>query len=221
MFIQLNGQILYYEKKGEASPIILVHGNGESHEIFDVLIAKLSKEYTVYAVDSRGHGQSASPKEFHYEDMAEDMAEFIDGLRIKKPAFYGFSDGAIIGLLLASKYPDKLSALIISGANLHPKDIKHRLYRKIRRRVRKTQDPLAKLMLTEPDIPLDQLAFISVPTLVLAGSKDIVKPKVTKAIAKNIPNATLQILENETHGSYVEHSDKLFPLIQDFLSKSY
>ena len=220
MFIQLNGQILYYEKEGEGSPVILMHGNGESHEIFDVLIPALSKNHTVYAVDTRGHGQSATPKEYHYFDMAEDMAEFIDGLSIQKPAFYGFSDGAIIGLLLASRYPDKLSRLIISGANLTSKDLKHSSLRKIKKDYKKTQSPLAELMLLEPSIPVDQLHFISAPTLILAGAKDIVKKSATKRIAKHIPSATMRIVEGEDHGSYVVHSDKLYPLICDFLNEN-
>lgn len=217
MFIQLNGQILYYEKEGEGSPVILVHGNGETHEIFDVLIPKLSQTHTVYAVDTRGHGQSATPKELHYADMAEDMAEFIEGLAIEKPAFYGFSDGGIIGLLLASKYPNTLSRLIVSGANLTPKDVKRSCFRRLKKDYRKSKNPLAELMLKEPSIPVEQLQFISVPTLVLAGSKDLIKKRVTKKIAKNIPNATLKILDGEDHGSYVEHSEKLYPLIDEFL----
>lgn len=89
MYIQLNGQILYYEKYGEGQPFLLVHGNGETHEIFDVLIPELAEHYTVYAIDSRGHGLSASPKELHYMDMADDMAAFIDALELKAPLFYG------------------------------------------------------------------------------------------------------------------------------------
>ena len=92
MYIQLNGQILYYEKYGEGQPFLLVHGNGETHEIFDVLIPELAEHYTVYAIDSRGHGLSASPKELHYMDMADDMAAFIDALELKAPLFYGFSE---------------------------------------------------------------------------------------------------------------------------------
>lgn len=220
MYIQLNGQILYYEKEGEGSPIILMHGNGESHEVFDVLIPALAKNHTVYAIDTRGHGQSATPKEYHYDDMAEDVVEFIEGLSIVKPAFYGFSDGGIIGLLVASKYPDKLSNLIISGANLTPKDLKYSFLHHAKKDYKKTKDPLAGLLIQEPAIPVDQLHFISVPTLVLAGAKDIVKKSATKKIAKHIPNATLRILEGEDHGSYVVSSEKLYPLIRDFLDKN-
>ena len=217
MYIQLNGQILYYEKTGEGQPFLLVHGNGETHSIFDVLTAELSRKYTVYAIDSRGHGLSATPKELHYRDMAEDMAAFIDSLELEKPLYYGFSDGAIVGLLLASAYPDKLDRLLISGANLKPKDIKGRAYRKIKRRYRKDKNEFSRLMIEEPDLTAADLGRIKVPTLVMVGEKDLIKKKVTQQIAAAIPHATLAILHGETHGSYVINSEKLYPLLQDFL----
>ena len=219
MYIQLNGQILYYEKYGEGQPFLLVHGNGETHEIFDVLIPELAEHYTVYAIDSRGHGLSATPKELHYMDMADDMAAFIDALELKDPLFYGFSDGGIVGLLLASKYPDKLSKLMISGANLTPKDIKGRTYRRIRRECKKNPNLFSTMMLNEPDIQPEDLHKIKIPTLVLAGEKDLIKKKVTKKIAENIEHATLVIVLGEGHGSYIEHSDKLYPLLYSFLNK--
>lgn len=220
MYIQLNGQILYYEKTGEGQPFILIHGNGGTHEVFDVLISQLSEHYTVYAIDSRGHGLSATPKELHYQDMADDMAAFIDALELEHPLFYGFSDGAIVGLLLASMYPNKLDKLMISGANLTPKDIKGSLYRHLKREYKKSHQELHRLMLEEPFITEEDLHDITIPTLVLAGEKDLVKKKVTQKIAQHIEHATLVIVPGEDHGSYVEHSAKLYPLLMEFLNKN-
>lgn len=219
MYIQLNGQIIFYEKYGAGPPFMLVHGNGETHEIFDVLIPQLAKDYTVYAIDSRGHGLSAVPNELHYADMADDMAAFIDGLSLDHPIYYGFSDGGIIGLLLASKYPDKLSKLMISGANLKPKDVSGKEYRALKKRHKKNPSILTRLMLEEPNIEPEELHTITVPTLVLAGEKDLVKKKVTKQIAEHIEHATLVIVPNEDHGSYITHSEKLYPILHEFLSK--
>ena len=219
MYIQLNGQILYYEKTGEGQPFLLVHGNDESHEIYDVLRSQLCEHYTVYAIDSRGHGLSATPKELHYIDMAEDIAAFIDALELERPLFYGFSDGAIVGLLLASLYPNKLDKLMISGANLSPKDLKGSMYRSLKKEYKKSHQELHRLMLEEPNITEEDLHDITVPTLVLAGEKDLVKKKVTQKIAQHIEHATLVILPGEDHSSYVEHSDKLYPILMDFLKK--
>ncbi len=217
MYIQLNGQIIYYEKSGEGSPVILVHGNKETHKIFDVLIPELSKEHTVYALDSRGHGLSASVSTFHYTDMAEDIIAFVHALDLVKPAFYGFSDGGIIGLIAAYKRPFLFSSLIVSGANLTPRGLKLSTRLPIRLLYLKNKDPLTALMLKEPNIKKSDLGKITTPTLVLAGSKDIVKKRETKRIASSIPDAVLKILPGETHFSYVVHSPKLFPLLNEFL----
>ena len=58
MIINVNNVKLYYEIYGQGKPIILVHGNSETHEIFDVLIENLKENYKVYALDSRCHGKS-------------------------------------------------------------------------------------------------------------------------------------------------------------------
>ncbi len=124
MIINVNNVKLYYEIYGQGKPIILVHGNSETHEIFDVLIENLKENYKVYALDSRCHGKSQNTNKISYDLMAEDMIEFIKKLNISKPVFYGFSDGGIVGLLIAIKEPKLLSKIIISGANLNPKGMK-------------------------------------------------------------------------------------------------
>ncbi len=219
MYIQLNGQVIYYEKTGEGSPVILVHGNGETHKIFDVLIPALSKQRTVYAMDSRGHGLSAAVSEYHYADMAEDVAAFVQALDLVRPAFYGFSDGGIVGLIAAIRYPALFSCLAISGANLTPYGWKFYAKLSVRLGYLKNKNPLARLMLKEPSITKAELSKITVPSLVLAGAKDIIKKSETKRIADGIPNSTLKILLGENHFSYVVHSPKLFPLLDDFFEK--
>ena len=85
MTINVNGITLYYEKTGRGEPLILLHGNGEDHTIFDVVSKQLSQKYTVYAIDSRNHGKSEKTAELHYEDMADDVTAFIRELQIERP----------------------------------------------------------------------------------------------------------------------------------------
>lgn len=218
MYIHINRQILFYEKTGEGRPLLLLHGNGEDHTIFDALIPLLSRTYTVYAIDSRGHGASNPTEEYSYAGMAEDIAQLITSLEIESPALYGFSDGGIVGLLLALHYPNLLSRLIISGANLNPRGMKWAFVHKIKQHYKKTHSPLERLMLEEPDIQPSALAGIQIPVLVLAGADDIIKPAHTKLIAKSLADAQLKIIPGEDHGSYIIHSDKLYPYIRDFLA---
>ena len=59
MNLQTSKVNLYYEKYGEGQPLILLHGNGENHKIFEKSIDVLEKHFTVYVIDSRGHGESS------------------------------------------------------------------------------------------------------------------------------------------------------------------
>lgn len=217
MNITVNGIDLYYEKTGHGAPMILLHGNGEDHTIFDVLTRQLAPSYTVYAIDSRDHGKSGKVKQLSYQDMMEDVAAFVRALSIESPILYGFSDGGIIGLLLAVRYPAMLSKLIISGANTRPDGTKKWFLALLRIMYLFTRNQKVKMLLTQPNITDAELNTIVTPTLVLAGSKDVVKDEHTRNIAKNIPGSALRILKGESHESYVIHSKKLYGIIEPYL----
>ena len=217
MYIQLNSQVICYEKTGEGTPVILIHGNKGDHHTFDELAETMSAEHTVYAMDSRGYGESATPKEYHYEDMANDVINLIRALDIEKPYLVGFSDGGIIALLVAIKESSLLSGIVCCGANLNPAGIHHRDLREIKKEYKKTNDPKTFMMLYEPDITPGELRSINVPAFIIAGADDCIKEKETKKIAENIKDSRLLILSGENHFSYIVHTDKLYQYISDFL----
>ena len=214
MLIGVNGIELYYEKTGQGRPLIMVHGNGEDHTIFDEAVGVLKENYTCYTVDSRGHGQSSPCKELHYKEMAQDMIAFMTELDLEDVAFYGFSDGGIVALLVAMNC-SRVTNLVVSGANITTKGTKlwFRLWLK-GMSIRK-KDPLIELMKNEPSISTAELSAIKVKTLVTAGSRDLIREEETRAIAEAIPQARLMILKGETHGSDIVHSTK----IADILTK--
>lgn len=217
MIINVNNININYEVYGEGRPIILLHGNSESHKVFDKLIDRLKRDYKVYAIDSRCHGKSENAKSISYELMAQDVISFIKKLDIEKPVLYGFSDGGIVGLLIAIAEPDILSKLIISGANIHPSGLGNINLFIYKIGYLFSKNKLVKMMISEPDITTQQLNSIKIPTYVLAGERDIIKPAHTKLIADNIPNSTLEIIPNENHGSYIVHSDKIYHIIKKYL----
>lgn len=210
MRITTNGVSLHYEVRGGKGPaLIMLHGNGEDHSIFDRAADYLEQVFTVYLVDSRGHGESSPVVEYHYQDMADDLAEFIRKLKLERPAVCGFSDGAIIGLIYASQHPGALSRLIACGANTHPDTLKG-LWMFVTRMGRvERKDPKVRMMLTEPDIGADDLARIDIPVTVVAGSRDCVKRSDTDFIASSIPGAELVIMKKADHSSYIVHSTRI------------
>lgn len=214
MWIDVNGIRMYYEVYGSGRPLIMVHGNSEDHNIFYDARVLLSKHFKVYVVDSRGHGHSTRVDEFHYDDMAEDMIEFMEKLDLRDVVFYGFSDGGIIGLLAAMK-TDRIGMLITSGANITPEGVGLPLKLLVKGLYAFTKDPKMKMILDEPHITTDELAQIKVPTVVVAGEKDLVKRSETEKIAKAIPGARFRIIEGEGHGSYIVNKSKIADIIME------
>ncbi len=216
MIAKVNGVELYYEKTGAGRPLLMVHGNGEDHSIFNEAVKELKRDFCCYTVDSRGHGRSSRVPTLHYENMADDMIAFMEALNLRDAVFYGFSDGGVVGLIAASRCA-RITTLIVSGANLSPKGVA----RKIRLSIwawnlLKPDDKLA-LMLREPQISEDTLRAIRAETLVLAGSGDLILPEETRRIAAGIPGAKLQIVQGEDHGSYIVHSTRIAAIIREFV----
>ena len=102
--------------------------------------------------------------------------------------------------LLASRHPGLLDKMVISGANTRPDAVRKwlRAVFGIINRIHK--NPLFTLMLTEPHIGSEQLQAITTPTLVLAGSKDLVVEADTRFIAEHLPNATLKTAAGKAPG---------------------
>ncbi|MDF2887312.1 MAG: alpha/beta hydrolase fold protein [Lacrimispora sp.] len=217
MFITVNGIRLHYEVSGKGPAVILVHGNGEDHRIFKETTDLLIKEYTVYALDSRGHGKSSGKENISYEKMAKDVAEFISIMELDRPIYCGFSDGAIIGVLAAVRYPELFSKMVVCGANAYPEGLKRRWLFLFGFLGMLFRDPKVFMMLNEPQISGKELGQISVPTLILAGEYDMVLTSHTEYLASKIKTSLLRILPGETHGSYVIHSRKLYFYMKRFL----
>ena len=214
MRVTTNGVSIYYEVRGKKGPaLIMLHGNGEDHRIFDRAVDYLEQVFTVYLVDTRGHGESSPVREYHYQDMVDDLSEFIRKLKLDTPAVCGFSDGAIVGLMFASQNPGVLSYLIACGANTRPETLGGFRMALDRMGDPERKDPKVRLMLTEPDITKEDLSRIDVPVTVVAGSRDCVKRNDTEFIANSIPGAELVIMKRADHSSYIAHSTRIVDVI--------
>ena len=216
--VDVNGVTLHYAVAGEGKPIVLLHGNGEDHNVFHVEMDQLvSAGYKVYAPDSRGHGVNEPLTEYHYADMAEDTWEFIRALGLEKPALYGYSDGGIIGLLLEINHPGTVGIMAVSGTNLSPEGLIPSFIEEYTAINEENPNPLVTMMLTEPDIDPEELKDIRIPVLVTAGEYDLVLRSETEKIAAALPDARMIILKNEDHGSYIVGSKIMGNLLIDFL----
>jgi len=217
MEIRTKRGLIHYTDEGVGRAVVLLHGNGENLSLFDGVCGLLKNDCRVIAMDSPGHGRSFRLKNYDYYEMADDIAGAIILLNLEEPVLFGFSDGGILGLIIAYKYPELLSKLIVAGANLNPRGVKasYRFSMQLSNFFR--PKPLFRLMLTGPDIKKEELAKIEIPVLVTAGSLDMIERRHTEAIAASIPSAKLRLLPGETHSSYVKDGERLYGIIRDFL----
>lgn len=209
---------LAYSVEGYGAPLIFLHGNNESKEIFDATVKVLKEHFTCICIDTRGHGNSSPVKEYHYQDMANDVDAFIRSYHLKNVTLCGFSDGGIVGLLLANMN-DQIEKLIVCGANTRPRGVKTKVWIMLNLEYFFKRDPKDYLMLKEPNIPLTDLNKIRQKTLVMAGEHDLILLEETKMIAENIPGSELYIVPGESHGSYIVHNEKLGHLIKAWMEE--
>ncbi len=223
---------LYYQEKGQGTPFVLLHGNGENGEYFQNQIEYFSNHYRMIAVDTRGHGKSPrGTAPFTMEQFAEDLNTFLEENNINNIILLGFSDGANIAIKFALKYQDKIKALILNGADLDTKGIKRSVqipieigYRMAKLFQNKSEEAklnaeILGLMVNEPNIKPEELHFIKVPTLVIVGTKDLIKEKHSRLIAENIKDSELSFVEGN-HFVAAKNPTEFNKKVERFLDKT-
>lgn len=198
---------LCYTKQGAGPPLLLLHGNGEDGSYFIHQLEYFSSRYTVYAIDTRGHGRSPrGTAPFTIAQFAEDLSDFMDEHDILRAPILGFSDGANIALTFALAHPGRVSRLILNGANLDPSGVKPQVQIPIvlgyklaslfagKSEKAKAHAEMLGLMVNEPHIDPEQLKSLRVRTLVIAGTKDMIKDEHTLLIAHSLPRSQLELV---------------------------
>jgi pimeloyl-ACP methyl ester carboxylesterase len=216
---RVNGTSIFYAAEGAGKAVILLHGNGGSHNDLETTQRDLAQAgYMVYALDSRGQGANARLSEYHYKDMATDVYEFIKTKGLEKPAVFGFSDGGIIALQLEVMYPGTLGAIATGGANIF---VKGALVPEFEQGflAQPTDEPLVKMMQNEPTMTPQDMHTIQAPSLIMSGEHDLILENHTRLIGENIPDARVKIIPGEDHGSYICNSPKLAALLLDFFNE--
>ena len=198
----------FYVEKGQGDSIILMHGNGEDCSIFNGQIDVFAQHYHVYALDTRGHGKTPrGDKPFTIRQFADDLMGFMDEHQIEKAHVLGFSDGGNIAMIFAMKYPERVDRLILNGANLTPAGVKRSIqipieigYRIAKLFGGKSDSARANaemlgLMVNDPNVAPEELGSIRAKTLVIAGTRDMIRKDHTMLIADSIPKARLVFIK--------------------------
>ncbi|MGW6280717.1 alpha/beta fold hydrolase [Kribbella sp. NPDC055071] len=110
------GATLHFEVTGSGPVLLLIAGGGTDAGIFDGIVGQLGASYTVVAYDPRGNSRSrydGAPADERVEQAAEDALALINEVAGDEPAYvFGTSSGAITGLELITRHPDRVRTLI-------------------------------------------------------------------------------------------------------------
>lgn len=210
--------------------MVLLHGNGEDCNYFEHQISYFSRYYRVVAIDTRGHGKSPrGEKPFSIRQFSEDLKDCLEAMNIAKIILLGFSDGGNIALEFALKYPKRVEKLVLNGANLFPSGVKAiyqwpieigyrmaKLFAKKSEKAKQNAEMLG-LMVNEPHIDPTELSRLTMPVLVVAGTKDMIKESHTRLIYKSLPNAQLNIIEGD-HFVANKNPEAFNEVVKRFLS---
>jgi pimeloyl-ACP methyl ester carboxylesterase len=114
--VKVNGMQMYYEVSGDGDPLIVLHGAYMNILSMGPIIPKLAKTHKVYALEFQGHGRTTDiERPITYQNLADDVAAFMDAVKLKKADVFGYSMGAIAGLQLAIRHPEKANKLVAAS----------------------------------------------------------------------------------------------------------
>lgn len=240
-FANVGEVTLHYKIFGNGNPLILLHGSSESWREWKAQISVLAKSFKVYAIDSRGHGQSSFVDgPMTYDLLAKDIVELTQQLNIDSAFFVGYGDGGIIAMKIAISHPTLVRKIVAIGSNSSPDTTA--VYAEVLEKVQKwdinktaaylkekfkgNPNPslmpqfvmrMQKMLLTQPNFSESDFKEIKCPALFMAGDRDIIKLKHTAMMADAVKNGFLSIIPAGTHYAFKEHPSSVNPIILNFL----
>ncbi|MEO6722398.1 MAG: alpha/beta hydrolase [Ferruginibacter sp.] len=239
-YLNVGSAKLYYEIYGTGKPLVLLHGGVYGYiDEFEPFIKRLSENYQVICIATRGHGKSEIGNEpFTYKQRAEDAYKVIRSITKDSVIVLGFSDGAFSGLKLAALHPELVSKLISIGAGDRSPNSKHEKFNYNPQSLMKYdsaffasrlalmpepsrwKECLTKLnkLYNEDYLSKETFEKIKCPVLVMAGDRDdYSSTEAVVKVAKGIKNAQLSIIPNCHHVVFFCNFPAVWEAIQPFL----
>ena len=239
-FVDARGIRAHYDVTGEGEPVLFLHGGFCSAEVLRP-VGELLAGYAVHAPERPGHGRTPDrPGPYHYADGVADTLAVLDELGLGPVHVVGFSDGAIIGMLLALEHPARVRSLVHISGNLRPGDDVFvpedeqagtmpdaESVRVAEEYARLSPDGpdhadevwarIIAMWESEPAIDPAALAGLRLPVLVMAGDRDVIALSHTALIHRSVPGAQLAVVPGTSHMLVRERPELVATLVREFL----
>ncbi len=233
---------LHFQIQGSGPDLVMLHGGGGGIDDLAALREQIGAGRRVISRDQRGHGRSPGDGEISYAAQAVDTGALLDELHVRQADILGWSDGGIVGLLLARDRPDLVGRLVAISANAaltsEPPAVVSRVTEWIAKaragdlsmpdgrdalpNAAAESPEVAERILAMwrhgPDIEIEDLGRISASVLYLAADADIVPAEHTVAMFRATPGARLAIVPDADHHLVIKRPDDVAAIVQAFLT---
>lgn len=240
-YITVNGVHSYYEEHGEGSPLMLMHGGMATIESLYFQVRDLMSTFKVILLERRGHGRTADvPGPITYENMTQDTVAFMKALNLEKIPCVGWSDGAIISLMLATYNPELVSTCVLISGQHSSKGCTPEAIESIKKTGPDDITPMISntwkavspegpeywptfyakikaLFLSDWDIPLSEIKNVTAPTLIMMADHDIVTFQDNLETFHAISQSQFSVVPGADHLMLFTKPDQVNPLIKTFL----
>jgi pimeloyl-ACP methyl ester carboxylesterase len=216
--VQLGEVRTWYDERGSGEPLVLLHGGMGDASNFLANVDALAERFHVYLPERRGHGHTPDVDgPITYAAMAADTVAFLETIVGGAAHLVGYSDGAIVGLLIAKDRPDLVARMVCISGNFHFDGLVPDTSGIDEAHLPPSAAKVARMWTQEPSMTTAELGNIRARTLVMAADDDAVTLEHTIAMYRAIPDSELAIVPGTSHLLIGEKPALCNRLILDFL----
>ena len=219
--------------------VLMLHGGIADQSFWPETADAVSRDHLVIAPEQMGHGHTADvpAREFSYAQLAEDTAALLKHLHVESVDVVGWSDGGIIGYLLAIQHPGLVRKLVTSGSNVDAEGLPPpksgplepgqlpKMFQEQYDRVSPDGpqhyaafiNRVAAMWRKYPYVERSRLGEIRCPTLIMMGDHDFYSIEVAHHLAQAIPGAQVMIVPGAGHGTFRERPKLVNLAVLEFL----
>ena len=238
--IDIDGLSVYYETEGDGDPIVLLHGGLADNSTWAAQFAGLAAHRRVVAPERQAQGHTPDrPGPLTYRAMAEQTVGFLVALGLGPVDLVGWSDGGMVGTLVASEHPELVRTLSVTGSgfssagyvpgameallSLAPGDDDMAMFAAMYAQASPDGPEhfpavwqKMRAMWAEPFDWTDAVRRVSAPTLVIVGDDDYVSVGHAQEFALTVEHGQLAVVPGASHLVPMEKPDLFNRLVLDF-----
>ena len=243
-YADLPGVRTWYESEGAGDPLVLLHGGLCTNDTWGAQRADLAGAYRVLLPERRAHGHTPDVDgPLTYQDMADDTVAFLETVVDAPAHLVGWSDGAVVALLVALARPDLVRRMVLIGATFRPagecfvapgmldamtpESPEMAFFREMYEAVSPdgadhwpvVMVKVIDMWRTQPTLTERELGRVTAPTLVVTGDDDLMTLEHTTALYRALPDARLAVLPGASHLVPLEKPALVNGLVLDHLGQ--